>query len=244
MEMRKERMMIADQEAQGTRALDAQMSPTAARVPVPATGPVTTTADLAASLEAWTAQREVIADFIRHHFHEGIDYYTLQLGGKDTKPSLSKVGAEKFLGLFQLQATFHKDEDTWEMLGRPVGVLCYRCVLTTKGGEIVGEGRGCRDVKKDGGDANKAIKMSEKSALIDAVLRTGALSDGYTQDVEDMAQDAERQTQKRAIVTALRRLGFAGGDGPAYATEVQKRTGLTLVPEHYALILQRLQEAA
>ena len=91
-------------------------------------------------------------------FRDGVDFYSLKIGGKDTKPSLSKAGAEKFLGLFHLQATFRKDDDTYEMLGRPVGVLCYVCTLTTRGGEVVGEGRGCRDVKKDSGDANKALK--------------------------------------------------------------------------------------
>ena len=34
-------------------------------------------------------------------------------------------------------------------------------------------------------DINKAIKMAQKSAQIDAVLRTGALSEAFTQDIND-----------------------------------------------------------
>jgi hypothetical protein len=167
---------------------------------VPATtAPLTTTTDLAASLDAWTAQRVIITQFIQRHFRDGVDFYSLKIGGKETKPSLSKAGAEKFVGLFHLHATFHKDDETWEMLGRPAGVLCYRCELHTASGEVVGEGRGCRDVKKDSGDANKAIKMGEKSSLIDAVLRTGALSEVFTQDVEDLPENADgRQVRKAA----------------------------------------------
>jgi hypothetical protein len=160
-----------------------------ALVPVTA-APLTATADLAASLDGWTAQRAIITQFIQRHFRDGVDFYALKIGGKETKPSLSKAGAEKFLGLFHLHATFHKDDETWEMLGRPAGVICYHCALHTASGEVVGEGRGCREVKKDNGDANKAIKMAEKSGLIDAVLRTGALSEVFTQDVEDLPEHA------------------------------------------------------
>jgi hypothetical protein len=167
-----------------------------ALVPV-TTAPLTTTADLAGSLTAWTEQRALITGFVKAHFKEGIDYYTLTVGGKESKPSLSKAGSKKFLGLFHLAATFHKDDETWEMLGRSAGVLCYRCELHTTSGEVVGEGRGCRDAHKEK-DLNKAIKMAQKSAQIDAVLRTGALSDVYTQDLEDMPETAEVRTKKQA----------------------------------------------
>jgi len=157
-------------------------------VPV-ATASLTATADLAASLDAWTEQRALITSFVQRHFKEGVDYYTLTVGGKESKPSLSKAGSEKFLALFQLQATFRKDDETWEMLGRPAGIICYRCTLHTRRGDVVGEGRGCCDAAKEK-DPNKAMKMAQKSAQIDAVLRTGALSDVYTQDLEDMLETA------------------------------------------------------
>ena len=58
--------------------------------------------------------------FLQQELKEGIDFYRLQIRGKDAKPTLSKAGAEKFLGLFQLQASFMPDIGTWEMLGKPM----------------------------------------------------------------------------------------------------------------------------
>lgn len=109
----------------------------------------------------WNQMRALLTAYIGQNMKEGIDYYTLISGGKESKPSLSKAGSEKFLSLFNLQARFRKDDETWEMLGRPAGVICYVCALYTKSGEFVGEGRGAREVRKDR-DINKAIKMAQK----------------------------------------------------------------------------------
>jgi hypothetical protein len=162
------------------------------------------------SLQAWGRQRDIITRFLRERLVEDVDYGKVHFVSKDkckelsaykpctvpghwSKPVLFKPGAEKFTGLFQLTPVFHYDRETWEMLGSPHGVLCYVCVLQTRGGEIVGEGRGARDIRKDGGDVNKAIKMAEKASHIDAVLRTGALSDFLTQDLDDEdIKDTER----------------------------------------------------
>jgi hypothetical protein len=173
---------------------------------------------------------------------EGIDYYTLMIGGKVSKPSLSKAGSEKFLSLFNLQAQFRKDEETWEMLGRPAGVLCYICALYTKSGEFVGEGRGAREVAKDK-DINKAIKMAQKSAQIDAILRTGSLSDYFTQDLEDqVAPEMLTVTQqKRRIVALLKQLGMEMEDKAGYEYAVQRHTELALIPEYYPEIIRRLE---
>jgi hypothetical protein len=126
------------------------------------------------NIATWHQMRAVLTAYITEHLQEGIDYYTLTIGGKVPKPSLSQAGSEKFLRLFNVHATFRQDEETWEMLGRPAGVICYVCALYTKRGEFVGEGRGAREVLKEQ-DINKAIKMAQKSAQIDAVLRAGAL---------------------------------------------------------------------
>jgi hypothetical protein len=195
---------------------------------------------LEASLTEWGKQREVITRYIKQHFVDGTDFYTIKVGGRETKPTLGKPGAEKFLRLFQLQASFRKDEDTWEMLGKPAGVLCYVCTLVTRQGEVVGEGRGAREVKQDKGDINKCVKMCEKSAQIDAILRTGALSDAFTQDLED---DSERPgpTARAEIVQLMRQLGFAGQAREAYETWVQAHTGLLLVPENYPAIVAKLR---
>jgi hypothetical protein len=190
----------------------------------------------------WHQRRAVLRAYISQHMQEGIDYYTLRLDGKVAKPSLSKAGSEQFLNLFHLHAQFRKDDDTWEMLGRPAGVICYICELYTKRGEWVGEGRGAREVLKEK-DINKAIKMAQKSAQIDATLRTGALSDAFTQDLEDQPAQEERTVlqQKHQIVTLLKRLGTGAMDKAGYEEAVQQYTGLALAPALYPDIIHRLE---
>jgi len=147
--------------------------------------------DLETALETWTIQRAIVQRFLKQQLVAGVDYYTLRFGKEESKPTLSKAGAEKVLSWLRWSASFAPDTGTWEMLGRPTDLVCYVCTLHTRGGEVVGEGRGARSIKKDNGDINKAIKMAEKSSMVSAVLRTGALSDCFTQDTDD--QDLWRQ---------------------------------------------------
>jgi hypothetical protein len=128
------------------------------------------------------------------------------------------------------------------MLGRPAGVICYVCALYTKQGDCVGEGRGAREVTKDQ-DINKAIKMAQKSAQIDAILRTGSLSDSFTQDLEDLAahEKVTVRPQKRRIVALLKQLGIATADKAGYEEAVRQYTALALVPEHFPEIIHRLE---
>jgi hypothetical protein len=85
--------------------------------------------------------------------------------------------------------------------------------------------------------------MAQKSAQIDAVLRTGALSDAFTQDLED-TQEPEAQLvrqQKHQIVTLLKLLGTGAADKAGYEDLVQQSTGLALVPALYPDIIERLE---
>ena len=77
--------------------------------------------DLEAALQVWTTERAVVQRFLKQELRANVDYYTLRIGGKDSKPSLSKAGAEKVLGWLKLQASFVPDTGTWEMLGTPTG---------------------------------------------------------------------------------------------------------------------------
>jgi hypothetical protein len=190
----------------------------------------------------WIQMRALLTAYMSQHLQEGVDYYTIIMGEKISKPSLSKAGSEKFLSLFNLQARFHKDEETWEMLGRPAGVICYVCALYTKHGEFVGEGRGAREIAKDR-DINKAIKMAQKSAQIDAILRYGSLSDYFTQDLEDQPapETSTVRQQKRRIVGLLKQLGLDPVDKTDYEEAVRQYTELALRPEHYPEIIRRLE---
>jgi hypothetical protein len=205
------------------------------------------TSDLECSITEWTHQRQLLTRYIKDHMRLGVDFYTLKMEGRETKPAISKAGAEKFLSLFHLHASFHKDGDTWEMLGSPVGLLCYVCILSTSSGEVVGEGRGARDIKKDRGDVNKAIKMGQKSALCDAVLRTGALSDLFTQDAEDDDEKPEaspavvKVDYRREIMRLLDTMGVPAGDREHYRSMVHELTGMALEPANYPQIVEQLK---
>jgi hypothetical protein len=200
---------------------------------------------LSTALAQWSAQRQVVKEFLKQELKEGVDFYKLTIRGRDTKPTLSKAGAEKFLGLFQLQASFAPDLGTWEMLGKPTDQILYVCHLRTRTGEVVGEGRGSRCLKQDGGDTNKAIKMSEKSSLIDAVLRTGALSEVFTQDLEPEDSPPPRdhaQEQRARIWAAVKHQAPAVTTREAVEAWIKEKTGLALHPDQYAAILAKLGE--
>lgn len=150
-----------------------------------------------------TERRKVLTDYISANLVPGKDYGTISFttrAGKtvESKPTLFKPGAEKFCSLFALQARFRKDTDTWEMMGSKPGTIAYICELITKAGDIVGEGRGVSEItEKAGWTFNNAVKIAEKRAQIDAVLRSGGLSDFFTQDLEDQP-DAVIPTQQQS----------------------------------------------
>ena len=209
--------------------------------------------DLEAALQTWTQERAVVQRFLKQELKANVDYYTLRIGGKDSKPSLSKAGAEKVMGWLKIQASFTPDTGTWEMLGRPQDLVCYVCTLRTRSGEIVGEGRGARSLKKDNGDVNKAIKMAEKSACVSAVLRTGALSDVFTQDLEDAPESAPvqptpatptGQEYRQRIWARVKELAPEARTREAVEAFITERTGMDLHPDLYGAVLARLEERA
>jgi len=156
---------------------------------------VLTTQDLSLRIKEETEQRKLINEYIAQNMRTGVDYGTIKFTKRDgteveSKPSLFKPGSEKFCSLFHFRPTFERDDDTWEMSGKIPGLFCYRCQLVSTSGAIVGEGRGTAKVtEKQGWTENNAIKIAEKRAQIDAVLRTGGLSDFFTQDIEDMTRE-------------------------------------------------------
>lgn len=148
-------------------------------------------AQLKMQMKVETERRKVMTDYITENMVDGKDYGKIKIqtksgGTVESKSTLFKPGAEKFCSLFGLQATFNKDFETWEMLGSQPGVIAFICTLKTKHGTVVGEGRGVADIReKTGWTANNCVKIAEKRAQIDAVLRSGGLSDFFTQDLED-----------------------------------------------------------
>lgn len=167
-----------------------------------------------------TANRKILTQYISQHLKEGEDYGKIHVVSKSkcaepyncknsyhfSKPSLFKAGTEKFVSLFKLRPTFDKDSDTWEMSGKKTGLFCYVCRLIDNRGNVVSEGRGSCDVSEKS-SMNEAIKLAQKRAQTDAVLRHGALSDVFTQDLEDIPLDSisshsDKPRQDKALIGA------------------------------------------
>lgn len=142
-------------------------------------------------IDAFLEKRKEFITKVNAIMVEGKDFHVIQ-----GKKSLAKGGAEKIASIFGWVAKFAMDTDTYGMLkvAQKDAFVCYRCYLVKPGGKIaedgrlhsIGEGRGAAILSKNAGDPNKTIKMAQKSAFIDAVLRASGLSDFFTQDLEDM----------------------------------------------------------
>jgi hypothetical protein len=157
--------------------------------------------DLTIRIREETKMRALLTKFITDHMKDGTDFGRIHVSracpdkykckyevnpGHWSKPSLFKPGAEKVSSLFHLRAAYVKDLETWEMAGSIPGLFCYKCELIDGSGAVAGEGRGSCSTTEKQGNQNNAIKIAEKRAKVDAVLSTGALSDFFTQDLEDM----------------------------------------------------------
>lgn len=156
-------------------------------------------AQLREQMQSDTEIRQIITEYIKNAMVEGKDYGTITIKGAKSKPSLFKPGAEKFCGLFKIRPTFKKDTETVEMLGNTPGIIAYICELVDSRGIVIGEGRGTAKTDPKGGsdfDINKQVKIAQKRAQIDAVLRTGGLSDFFTQDMEDAPKEVRRESNE------------------------------------------------
>lgn len=140
-------------------------------------------AQFKSDVDSLLAKRSYFIERILPKLSAGSDFYVIK-----GKKSLGKAGAEKLASIYQLVATFEKDKDTVESFGIE-GLAAYVCTLM-RSGTVAGQGRGAAVLKNNGNDPNKTVKMSQKSAYIDAVIRTTGLSDIFTQDLESMPAES------------------------------------------------------
>jgi hypothetical protein len=139
-------------------------------------------------VEDTSAVRALLARYIRSMFKPGVHYGIIPVDGQNTsKPTLLKAGAELIALLFRWRAHFVADKATVEMYGPgTTGVFAYVCQLINRQGQVVGQGRGLAELREGSlTSANMAVKMAEKRAYVDAVLRAAGLSQYFTQDLED-----------------------------------------------------------
>jgi hypothetical protein len=144
-------------------------------------------------IERRKANRSAILDWLRSALVEGVDFGTIKTKRGPSKPSLFKAGSEKICGMLGVTVRFPNLSiyDAMISENREISCVILRCELLNSASQIVSEGMGARSVKQDFGDLNKSLKMAGKSAQIDATLRLAGLSEVFSQDLEDLADNAD-----------------------------------------------------
>ena len=199
-----------------------------------------------AGLDRRKQNRAALMEWIRSALVEGVDYGRIHVVGKDrckagkqcanaahfSKPSLFKPGAEKICGMLGVAVHFPTlhDYEQAALHGVQLHHVIIRCELKDAAGHVVADGVGARSLKQDYGDINKALKMAEKSAHIDATLRMAGLSEVFTQDVEDMnhgenmaAQTGDAQDHPLAGETGATSAGMPPKIGDAKKRRLEAR---------------------
>jgi hypothetical protein len=162
----------------------------------PATTPAASPLDLPAEqfragLDRRQENRQALISWIWQALEAWVDYGWVWSKKRRewSKPFLQKPGAEKICGM--LGVTVHypnlPDYEQAALNGVALEHIILRAEIRDGSGNVVANGVGARSLKQDYGDLNKALKMAEKSAHIDATLRLAGISEIFTQDLEDMA---------------------------------------------------------
>lgn len=161
-----------------------------------------------------------VEELIKAGLTEGVDFGVIPGTGK--KPTLLKPGAEKVCGWFDVGPEYvivereadHDREVQWakKSYGKEVSGVSrglYRAVVECRlihrpTGQLAATGIGsCSTLESKYVDRpreceNTVLKMAQKRAFVSATLNFAALSERFTQDVEDMAQPASASQQAAA----------------------------------------------
>jgi len=167
--------------------------------------------------------RQNILSLIASRFQLGVHYYEIK-----GKKSLSKGGAEEYCCWMGLLSHIDHDKETRELCGNPEGWLFMRCELVANGNQV-GVGRGSFCIRDAQGDFNKAVKMCQKRAYVDATLRVGGLTAiGFTQDLEDEAPSPTREPERQITTPSTT---TAPAVPATWTTTEAHEAGATVVPQ-------------
>lgn len=180
-----------------------------------------------AGLDRRKQNRAALMEWIRSALVESVDYGRIQTKRGLSKPSLWKPGAEKICGMLGVSVHFPTlhDYEQAALHGVELHHVIIRCELTDAAGRVIADGVGARSLKQDYGDINKALKMAEKSAHIDATLRMAGLSEVFTQDLEDMThgENVAAQAGHKEGDSLGSEAGNAGAVAPQRINDEQQR---------------------
>jgi len=186
-------------------------------------------------------QMQKIAQFqavVQKTLKKGHDYG--EIPGTRGKPTLLKPGAEKILMLLGLSSEYEIVERVQDY-EQGFFAFTVKCILSRNGLKVT-EGVGhanTREKRYQNQDpfslANTVLKMAKKRAQVDAVLTVASLSEIFTQDLEDFA-DEPVEVAPRQERGGQRRNGngqMRDPDGPATEQQMKavhaiaNRVGLT-----------------
>jgi hypothetical protein len=205
--------------------------------------------------ELFKLKRDLDA-IIKENLIDGQDYGVIP--GTKSKPSLWKSGAEKIAVAFGLHPDYeivdstidHSIEMTWSKYsgrqrGTALGLYRYvvKCTLRNHRGDFLGSGIGiCSSLENKYCDRprdleNTINKMAQKRAFVAAILNTLALSNVFTQDIEDQVdiqkkeEDTPRPEQR----------SFDPGDKGHQDRLITRLNEANVAPEHWDDIAQKLR---
>lgn len=157
--------------------------------------------DFSTALDRRQANRSKLLEWIKKGLVSGTDFGSIHVVGKNrcglgnkctnpnhfSKPVMYKPGAEKICALLGMVARYPAlyEYERTALNGVDLRYVILHCELHDSRGTVLADGVGARSLVQDGGDLNKCLKMAAKSAMIDATLRLGGLSELFTQDLED-----------------------------------------------------------
>lgn len=225
--------------------------------------------------------RAALMAWVRDALIDGIDFGKIHVVSRNkcqagnecqnpahfSKPSLFKPGAEKICGMLGVSVRYPTlaDYERAVLSGVALNHIIIRCEIVDAAGRIVADGVGARVIAQDNGDLNKALKMAEKSAHIDATLRMAGLSEVFTQDLEDMQQrreaasiqqaeselsgrfDGISKAEYHALETRIKELGLDRErvkDWMVKASRNRFTSFLEISPEFYQLLRRKLEQFA
>lgn len=147
------------------------------------TPPAIIAEDFKSGIDTLLESRKYFIEQVLPILKEGQDFFVIK-----GKKSLAKGGAEKLASIFRFTASFEVDKDIMTILSESgqKGLIAFKCLLKDKDGLVKGEGRGADTIDRNQSDPNKTIKMAQKRAYTDSLIRATGLSDIFTQDLDDM----------------------------------------------------------
>jgi len=172
-------------------------------------------------IDVLAEKRKVFTELIFPTLIPEQDYWVTDDGRK----VLSKGGAERLAEIYSITALFIADKESLAFFGNSSGTIAYRCILRREG-KIIGEGRGTTSTKDHDESINSTIKVAQKSAFVDGILRVTGMSFLFSQDFlpEDKKEEPDLEGRDRIA-------SFNHEDLPKFATEKQRTFLLQLINE-------------